>query len=50
LCLVVATTLSSVSKGGISPLLAVFALEDSRVHVCTLYGSNKTFYIEVPVD
>ena len=36
--------------GHMTPFLAILALQDSWVHICSLYYSNKASYIEVSVD
>ena len=38
------------SEGNMSLLLAVLALQDSRIHICASNGSNITTNIEVLID
>jgi len=32
------------------PFPAIFALQNSQVHICSLYSGNKASYIEASVD
>ena len=41
--------LEATSKGGMSPLPAVLALWDYRIHICTFNGSNITTNIEASI-
>jgi len=34
----------------VSPLPAVFALEDTRIHICTSNSSDVAFYIEASIN
>ena len=43
-------TLDSARKGSVSPLSAVFALGDTRVHVCPSNSSDIPADVEAPVD
>jgi len=43
-------SLSSVGEGSISLLPAVFALENSKVHICTTYSGNVTSDIKAMID
>ena len=42
--------LSSVSKGNMSPLPAIFALENSQIHVYTSNSSDIASYIKAPIN
>jgi len=43
-------TLHIAHKSSITPLLAVFALENTYIHICPSYGSNEIAYVKVSVD
>jgi len=42
--------LDSAREGSMSPLPAIFALEDSRVHVCPFYSSDIPANVKAPID
>jgi len=42
--------LDSARESSVSPLPAIFALGDSRVHVCPSYSSDIPANIKVPID
>jgi len=43
-------TLNMAHTSCMSPFPAVFALQYSRVHVCSMHYGNEVAYIEMPVD
>ena len=42
--------LSFVSKDDVFSLLVVFVLNDSKIHICTIYSGNMTSDIEVIIN
>jgi len=43
-------SMCSVDKGGVSPLLAVLALRNTRIHVSASDSGNVVTYVEAPID
>ena len=46
----ISRALSSVSKDDVFSLLVVFVLDDSKVHICTIYSGNVTSDIETIIN
>ena len=42
--------LDTTGEGGVTPFPAIFALEDSRIHICSSNRCDIIAHIEVPVD
>jgi len=48
--LLVFSTIYTISKSGMSPLLVIFVLRNARVHISFLDDCNMLFYIEIFVN
>jgi len=44
------SSLNSAQKRGVTPFPAIFALGDSRIHICSSNCSDIVAYIKAPVD
>ena len=42
--------MDTTQEGGVTPFPAIFALGDSRIHICSFNRSNIIAHIEAPID